>query len=83
MIALLAPLAPQMARLDAARFPSLADLNALLEGQLEPIRVRNGLPLRFVPQSCGHLPFEAQYELSLRIRSWKVTERCERGDPVR
>jgi hypothetical protein len=51
-----------MARLNAGRFPTLADLNTLMKEQAAPIRVRSGLPLRFVPQSCGHLPFGAQYE---------------------
>jgi Protein of unknown function (DUF3025) len=27
-----------------------------------PITVQSGAPLRFVPQECGKLPFEAQYE---------------------
>ncbi|OGS91334.1 MAG: hypothetical protein A2061_07535 [Gallionellales bacterium GWA2_59_43] len=54
------PLHPAIERLDGAAFPSLQDCNELLASS--PIGVRNGLPLRFVVQEYGKLPFEAQYE---------------------
>ncbi len=56
------PLHPYIARLPEARFPNLEDFNTLLEKEEAPIRVRNGMPLRFVPQDYGKLPFEARYE---------------------
>lgn len=54
------PLHPAIARLGGDPFPSLQDCNELLASS--PIVVRNGLPLRFVAQEYGKLPFEAQYE---------------------
>lgn len=56
------PLHDHIERLPAARFPDLDDLNALLPTGEHAICVRNGRALRFVPQSHGKLPFEAQYE---------------------
>jgi hypothetical protein len=57
-----APLAPWLARLPAGRFPGLDDCNALLAQQQPAITVHSGLPLRFVAQAVGKLPFAAQYE---------------------
>ena len=54
------PLYPAITPLSGTSFPSLQDCNALLASA--PISVRNGLPLRFVAQEYGKLPFESQYE---------------------
>ncbi|MFZ3017691.1 MAG: DUF3025 domain-containing protein [Gallionella sp.] len=54
------PLHPAIARLGGDPFPSLMDCNELLASS--PIVVCSGLPLRFVAQEYGKLPFEAQYE---------------------
>ncbi|HEY8888051.1 MAG TPA: DUF3025 domain-containing protein [Gallionella sp.] len=59
---LFAPLHPVLASLDAGGFPTLHDCNALLAARPSPITVQNGMPLRFVPQECGKLSFEVQYE---------------------
>ncbi len=56
------PLAPWLVCLPAGRFPGLEDYDSLLAQQEPPVKVHNGLPLRFVAQACGKLPFEAQYE---------------------
>ena len=56
------PLYPVLADLAAEGFPVLQDCNALLAARQNPIVVQRGLPLRFVQQECGRLPFEAQYE---------------------
>ncbi|MBI5890442.1 MAG: DUF3025 domain-containing protein [Nitrosomonadales bacterium] len=56
------PLHTAIARLGREAFPTLQDCNALLAEQQPAIAVHNGLPLRFVPQEYGKLPFEAQYE---------------------
>lgn len=52
--------------LGAASFPSLADCNDLLASS--PVAVRSGLPLRFVAQAHGRLPFESQYEPRCYLR---------------
>jgi len=57
-----APLRPFMSRLRDDKFPGLAELNGLLANRDSAIRVRNGQALRWVPQSQGKLPFDAQYE---------------------
>ncbi|HZW24196.1 MAG TPA: DUF3025 domain-containing protein [Gallionella sp.] len=54
------PLHLVIERLGRDSFPSLQDCNALLTST--PIAVRSGLPLSFVAQEYGRLPFEAQYE---------------------
>lgn len=54
------PLHSIIGHLGAASFPSLPDCNALLASGT--IAVRSGLPLRFVAQEHGRLPFESQYE---------------------
>jgi len=59
---LFAPLHPVLASLDAGGFPTLHDCNALLSATHSPVTVQSGMPLRFVPQECGKLSFEAQYE---------------------
>lgn len=59
---LFAPLHPVLARLDSDEFPSLHDCNALLAECRTPISVQSGMPLNFVAQKQGRLPFEAQYE---------------------
>jgi hypothetical protein len=56
------PLHHAISRLGNEAFPTLQDCNALLAGQQPAITVHSGLPLRFVPQEYGRLPFEAQYE---------------------
>ena len=56
------PLHHAISRLGKEAFPTLQDCNALLAGQQPAIVVHSGLPLRFVPQEYGKLPFEAQYE---------------------
>jgi len=75
---LFAPLHPVLAGLDAGDFPALQDCNALLAASDPPITVQNGMPLRFVPQACGKLSFEAQYEprcyltgeVQMRAHNW-------------
>ncbi|MBI3481112.1 MAG: DUF3025 domain-containing protein [Nitrosomonadales bacterium] len=59
---LFAPLQPILASIEGDGFPTLQDCNALLESCTIPITVHNGTRLRFVPQQCGKLPFERQYE---------------------
>lgn len=59
---LFAPLHPILATLKCGEFPSMQDCNALLLAHQPPIAVQSGLPLRFVAQEYGKLPFEAQYE---------------------
>jgi hypothetical protein len=59
---LFAPLHPVLARLGVDEFPSLHDFNALLAECQPPITVHGDLPLYFVAQEPGKLPFEAQYE---------------------
>lgn len=59
---LFAPLHPILAKLDTDDFPSLQDCNALLALRHPRITVQNGMPLSFVAQQGGKLPFEAQYE---------------------
>jgi hypothetical protein len=58
----LQPLHPVIGRLPEARFPSLDDCNGLLAACDGILCVHSGLPLRFVPQEYGRLPFERQYE---------------------
>ena len=59
---LFAPLHPILAGLEVGNFPTLHDCNALLDAHHPRIAVQSGMPLRFVAQQCGKLPFEAQYE---------------------
>jgi len=59
---ILAPLQAKLARLQADKFPTLHDLNNLLEQVSPSISVQPGHPLRFVPQAQGHMGFESQYE---------------------
>lgn len=54
------PLHQAIEGLAADGFPSLQDCNSLLASGA--ITVHKGLPLRFVAQEYGRLPFEAQYE---------------------
>lgn len=65
---LFAPLSPWLARLPAGHFPGLHECNALLAQQEPAITVQSGLPLRFVAQATGKLPFEAQYEPRCYLR---------------
>ena len=75
---LFAPLHPVLAELESEGFPTLDDCNALLAVHHPPITVRSGVPLRFVPQKSGKLPFEAQYEprcyltgeVQMRAHNW-------------
>ena len=59
---LYAPLHPIITDIETSDFPTLQDCNALLAARPSPITVQSGMPLRFVPQQCGKLSFEAQYE---------------------
>ena len=59
---LFAPLHPVLGCLDTSGFPTLQDCNALLDAHQPAITVQSGMPLRFVAQENGKLPFEAQYE---------------------
>jgi len=59
---LFSPLHPSLASLKSDGFPTLQDCNALLEAHHPSITVQSGTRLRFVPQECGKLPFERQYE---------------------
>lgn len=59
---LFAPLHPILADLETGGFPTLQDCNALLAARQPAIVVQNGIPLRFVAQQYGKLPFEAEYE---------------------
>ncbi|MDD2915621.1 MAG: DUF3025 domain-containing protein [Gallionella sp.] len=59
---LFAPLHPILADIGGDAFPTLQECNALLAAQHPPILTRSGLPVCFVPQEFGKLPFERQYE---------------------
>jgi hypothetical protein len=59
---LFAPLHGLLARFGDNRFPGLDDLNELVAQSKRRIVVENGKPVRFVEQTHGSLPFEAQYE---------------------
>ena len=59
---LYAPLHPMLSDIESDAFPTLEDCNALLAVQHPPILTQSGLPVRFVPQEFGKLPFERQYE---------------------
>ncbi len=73
-----APLHPVLARLPSSGFPDLQDCNALFAAHHPPITTRSGMPLRFVAQEEGRLPFEAQDEprcylsgeVQTRARNW-------------
>jgi len=65
---LFAPLHPVLADFAGDAFPSMQDCNALLAARRPPIAVQRGLPLRFVAQEYGKLPFEAQYEPRCYLR---------------
>jgi len=75
---LFAPLHPILADLEVGGFPTLLDCNALLDARQPPITVQRGMPLRFVAQQRGKLPFEAQYEprcyltgeVQMRAHNW-------------
>lgn len=65
------PVLTRLARLadgETASFPSLGQYNALLAEQDPPIAVHSGLPISFVPQVRGRLPFEEQYEPRCYLR---------------
>jgi hypothetical protein len=59
---LFAPLHPILAEIVPEDFPTPEDCNALLAARHPHIVVQSGMPLRFVPQQRGKLPFETQYE---------------------
>lgn len=75
---LFAPLHPILADLEVGDFPTLQDCNALLDACQQHITVQSGMPLRFVTQQRGKLPFEAQYEprcylqgeVPTRVNNW-------------
>jgi hypothetical protein len=56
------PLRLILGQLNSDQFPSLAELNCMLERLSSPITVQSGLPIRFVEQNTGKLAFEMQYE---------------------
>ncbi len=70
------PLWSIVAQLGTAGFPSLGEMNLLLVRRPVPITVESGAALRFVMQSSGKLPFEAQYEPSCYLRG-EVPTRAE------
>ena len=51
-----------IADMEGEAFPTLDDCNALLAAQHPTILTQSGLPVSFVPQEFGKLPFERQYE---------------------
>jgi hypothetical protein len=59
---LFASLHPVLGCLEKNEFPSMVDLNALLDSRQSLITVQSGLPLRFVPQRSGRRVFDEQYE---------------------
>lgn len=59
---LFAPLHPILAELGSGSFPTLQDCNAMLSARASPVTVQSGMPLCFVAQQSGKLPFEDQYE---------------------
>jgi hypothetical protein len=59
---LFAPLHPILSEVGADDFPTMHDCNTLLAKHHPPVCVQNGMPLSFVAQQSGKLPFEAQYE---------------------
>ena len=59
---LFAPLHPILGELEPGGFPALEECNALLAARRPFIIVQSGMPLSFVPQRQGKVPFEAQYE---------------------
>lgn len=75
---LFAPLHAVLANCNAHHFPTVQDINALLAARQSPVSVQRGLPLRFVTQQLGTLPFEMQYEprcylkgeVQVRDREW-------------
>jgi len=75
---LFTPLHRVIAELGESDFPTLQDCNALLAKYPPSISVLSGMPLRFVPQQSGVLPFEAQYEprcylageVQMRTNNW-------------
>ena len=56
------PLHPVISRMPTAQFPTLDQLNALLDVHRPAVTVQSGDALRFVEQRTGKLAFEAQYE---------------------
>lgn len=75
---LFAPLHPILAEFGTDGFPALHDCNEMLAARPSPITVQSGMPLRFVAQECGKLPFESQYEprcyltggVQMRAHNW-------------
>ena len=65
---LFAPLHPILSCLEDDDFPTLQECNALLKERIPPVTVQSGMLLHFVPQDCGKLPFEAQYEPRCYLR---------------
>jgi len=72
---LFAPLHPILAKLNENHFPTLEECNALLDAHQPPITVERGLPLRFVEQEYGKLPFDAQYEPRCYLKGEVPTRR--------
>ncbi len=59
---ILASLQPVLVRLETNKFPTLNDLNTLLDKTQPTVNVLSGRPLRFIPQMQGRVGFESQYE---------------------
>ena len=57
-----APLHPLLSFIKRTEFPTLQDLNSLLDVNYQGLCVQNGHALRFVVQEQGRLGFESQYE---------------------
>jgi len=57
-----APLRLILGQLNTDQFPTLTDLNCLLDRLGSRITVQSGLPLHFVEQNTGKPAFEMQYE---------------------
>lgn len=72
------PLQPVVAQLNCVSFPGLQEWNTLLSSKYGDITVKNGLPLKFVPQEPGKSGFESQYEprcytkgeVQTRVNNW-------------
>jgi hypothetical protein len=77
---LFAPLHPILSEIGVEGFPALEDCNALLATRHSPITVQSGMPLRFVPQQRGRLPFEAQYEPRCYLKGEVQMRESDRHD---
>lgn len=69
------PLRAVSARLNAAAWPGLAELNRLCAGAVRPVINSQGLPIRFVSQKPAVRSFEDRYEPRIYLRG-EVQTRC-------